>query len=62
MMQLLIDGEQTAAYLGKKFGVPDHLIRDESERKELVQMAQQMAQQQQMMQGEPQQQEQPVEQ
>jgi len=62
MMQLLVNSEETAAFLAKKFGVPDSLIRDENERKQLVAMAQQMAQQQQMMQGEPQQQEQVVEQ
>ena len=62
MMQLLVNSEETAAFLAKKFGVPDTLIRDEEERKQLVAMAQQMAQQQQMMQGEPQQQEQVVEQ
>jgi len=61
LMQLLINPEQTAAFLAKKFGVPDSLIRDESERTQLAQMAQQMAQQQQM-QEEPQQQEQIVEQ
>ena len=61
MMQLLINGEETAAFLAKKFGVPDSLIRDEQERKQLVAMAQQMAQQQQMMQ-EPQQEEQMLEQ
>ena len=62
MMQLLVNSEETAAFLAKKFGVPDTLIRDEDERKQLIAMAQQMAQQQQMMQGEPQQQEQVVEQ
>ena len=47
MTQILINSEATAAYLAKKFGVPDTLIRDESERKEIVAMMQQMAQQQQ---------------
>jgi len=47
MTQVLINSEETAAYLAKKFGVPDILIRDESERKEIVAMMQQMAQQQQ---------------
>ena len=47
MTQLLINSEETAAYLAKKFGVPDGLIRDEQERKEIVAMMQQMAQQQQ---------------
>ena len=45
--KLLIDGEETAIYLAKKFGVPDKLIRDADEREQLVQMAQQMQQQQQ---------------
>ena len=45
MLQLLIDGEQTAIHLAKKFGVPDHLIRDVGERQQMVQMAQQMQQQ-----------------
>lgn len=47
MMQILINSEETAAYLAKKFGVPDTLIRDETERKQIVAMMQQMAQQQQ---------------
>jgi hypothetical protein len=47
MTQLLVNSEETAAYLAKKFGVPDGLIRDEQERKEIVAMMQQMAQQQQ---------------
>ena len=42
---LLINAEETAAHLAKKFGVPDVLIRDIAERKQLVEMAQQMAQQ-----------------
>ena len=49
MLQLLIDGEQTAAHLAKKFGVPESLIRDENQRKQIAAMAQQMAQQQQQM-------------
>ena len=61
MLQLLINSEATAAFLAKKFGVPDSLIRDESERKQMIEMAQQMAQQQQMME-QPQQQEQMLEQ
>lgn len=50
---LLIDTEQTAVHLAKKFGVPDSLIRDEEQRKEVVAMMQQMQQmqQQQQMQG-----------
>jgi hypothetical protein len=47
MMQILINSEETAAYLAKKFGVPDSLIRDPEERKQIVAMMQQMAQQQQ---------------
>ena len=47
---ILINSEETAVYLAKKFGVPDNLIRDLSERQQLVQMAQQMAMQQQMQQ------------
>ena len=47
MMQILINSEETAAYLAKKFGVPDTLIRDETERRQIVAMMQQMAQAQQ---------------
>ena len=47
MLQLLIDGEKTAVHLAKKFGVPESLIRDEEQRKQIAAMAQQMAQQQQ---------------
>ena len=47
---LLINSEETAAYLAKKFGVPDKLIRDLEERQQIVAAAQQYAQQQQMMQ------------
>lgn len=50
MLQLLIDGEQTAAHLAKKFGVPESLIRDENQRKQIAAMAQQMAQQQEQQQ------------
>ena len=46
MLQLLIDGEETAVYLAKKFGVPERLIRDKEQRKQIAAMAQQMAQQQ----------------
>lgn len=49
MLQLLIDGEQTAIHLAKKFGVPESLIRDEEQRKQIAAMAQQIAQQQQGM-------------
>ena len=50
---ILINSEETAVYLAKKFGVPDNLIRDLTERQQLVQMAQQMAMQQQMQQEVP---------
>lgn len=51
MLQLLIDSEQTAIHLAKKFGVPESLIRDEEQRKQIAALAQQMAQQQGMMGG-----------
>jgi hypothetical protein len=47
MMQLLIDSEETAVHLAKKFGVPERLIRDAEQRKQIAALAQQMAQQQQ---------------
>ena len=53
IMNLLVSGEQVAAYLAKKFGIPDSLIRDTNERKQIMDMMQQaqmMQQQQQMMQ------------
>jgi hypothetical protein len=46
MLQLLIDGEETAVHLAKKFGVPERLIRDAEQRKQIAAIAQQMAQQQ----------------
>jgi len=46
MLQMLIDGEATAIHLAKKFGVPESLIRDEEQRKQIAAIAQQMAQQQ----------------
>ena len=39
---LLIDSEGTAVHLAKKFGIPNNLIRDENQRKEIVAMMQQM--------------------
>ncbi len=51
MLQLLIDGEQTAIYLARKFGVPESLIRDEEQRRQIAEAAQQMAQQQMAQQG-----------
>ena len=50
MLQLLVDSEKTAVHLAKKFGVPESLIRDEDQRKQIAAMAQQMAQQQQQQQ------------
>ena len=46
MMQMLIDSEKTAICLSKKFGVPESLIRDEEQRRQIAAVAQQMAQQQ----------------
>lgn len=42
LMQVLINSEEAAAYLAKKFGVPDSLIRDAEERKQIVAFMQQM--------------------
>ena len=42
MTNLLIDTEGAAVHLAKKFGIPDNLIRDENQRKEIVAMMQQM--------------------
>jgi hypothetical protein len=50
MVNMLIDSEETAVYLAKKFGVPDGLIRDEADREALQEQMQQMAEMQQMMQ------------
>jgi hypothetical protein len=47
---ILINSEETAAYLAKKFGVPDKLVRDVDERQQIVEAAQQFAQQQQQQQ------------
>jgi len=47
MLQMLIDSEKTAVHLAKKFGVPESLIRDEEQRRQIAAIAQQMAQQQQ---------------
>lgn len=47
MLQLLVSGEEVAVHLAKKFGVPERLIRDEEQRKQIAAIAQQMAQQQQ---------------
>ena len=45
-MKSLIDSEKTAIFLSKKFGVPESLIRDEEQRRQIAAVAQQMAQQQ----------------
>jgi hypothetical protein len=45
ILNLLVSSEEAAVYLAKKFGVPDKLIRDVGERKQIVEMAQQMQQQ-----------------
>ena len=50
IMNLLVSGEEVAAYLAKKFGVPDSLIRDAGQRKQIMEMMQQAQMQQQMMQ------------
>ena len=50
LVNILINSEQVATYLAKKFGVPDNLIRDLEERKQIIQFAQQL-QQRQMQQG-----------
>ena len=47
VLNLLINSEDTALYLAKKFGVPDTLVRDSVERQQLLQAAQQVAQAQQ---------------
>jgi len=49
MLQVLIDSEQTAVHLAKKFGVPESLIRDEEQRKQIAALAQQIAQEQGML-------------
>ena len=46
LLNLLIDSEEVATVLAKKFGVPDTLIRDKAQREQLIQMAQQMAENQ----------------
>lgn len=50
MTNMLINSEQTAVHLAKKYGVPDTLIRDEEERRQIVAMMQQMQQMQQQQQ------------
>ena len=50
VMNLLVSGEEVASHLAKKFNVPDSLIRDASERQELIRLMQQAQQMQQMQQ------------
>lgn len=47
VLNVLINSEDVALYLAKKFGVPDNLVRDKVEREELLKAAQQYQQQQQ---------------
>ncbi len=44
LLNVLIDAEKVAASLAKKFGVPDGLVRDEDDRKKLVEMIAQASQ------------------
>jgi hypothetical protein len=46
ILNVLVDSEQTAIHLAKKFGVPESLIRDEQQRKQIAALAQQLAEQQ----------------
>ena len=50
LVNVLINSEETAIYLAKKFGIPEYLLRDLEERKQIIAMAQQLQQQQAMMQ------------
>ena len=43
LLNLLIHSEEVASVLATKFGVPDTLIRYKEQRKQLIEMAQQMA-------------------
>lgn len=51
LMNLLVSSEEVAVYMAKKFGVPDNLIRDVEQRRQLVELAQQFAQQPQQVEG-----------
>ncbi len=55
LTNVLINSEETAIYLAKKFGIPEYLLRDLEERKQIIAMAQQLQQQQQQQQIMPQQ-------
>tara|TARA_R110000822_G_scaffold45294_8_gene121237 strand:- start:1842 stop:3395 length:1554 start_codon:yes stop_codon:yes gene_type:complete len=47
VLNVLINSEDVALYLAKKFGVPDNLVRDKVERQQLLEAAQKYQQQQQ---------------
>jgi len=49
---VIIDPEEVAVYLAKKFSVPDSLVRDEEQRQQITQMMQQIAAQEQQSQME----------
>ena len=51
LVNILIDTEQVAAQLARKFGVPDNMVRDEEDRKKLVEIMNSQMQQQAQMQG-----------
>ena len=51
LINILIDTEQVAAQLARKFGVPDTMVRDEDDRKRLVEAMNAQMQQQAQMQG-----------
>tara|TARA_R100000773_G_scaffold15981_1_gene14511 strand:+ start:389 stop:2014 length:1626 start_codon:yes stop_codon:yes gene_type:complete len=51
LVNILIDTEQVAAQLARKFGVPDNMVRDEEDRKKLVEIMNAQMQQQAQMQG-----------
>ena len=51
LTNILINSEETATYLAKKFGVPDTLVRDLEERKQIIRVAQQMQSAMQNQQG-----------
>ena len=45
-INILINTEETAAYLAKKFGIPDNLVRDRQEREQILALMRQMQQSQ----------------
>jgi len=49
---VIINPEEVAVYLAKKFSVPDSLVRDEEQRKQITEMMQQIAAQEQQSQME----------